>query len=67
MRSDSVRVSNRPRMQPSLGAPDEVGEDVSDEYWVIRCMHVAEGTEGALVIAGERFDVHVINGTLRQR
>jgi hypothetical protein len=30
-------------------------------------MDVAEGTEGVLVIAGERCDVLVVNGTLRQR
>jgi hypothetical protein len=60
-------VPNRPGVQPSLGAPDEAGEDVSDQYWVIRGMDVAEGTEGVLVIAGERFDVLAINGTLRPR
>jgi hypothetical protein len=59
--------SNRPRVPPSLGAPDEVGEDASEEYWVIRGMDVAEGTECVLVIAGERFDVVVVNGTLRRR
>ncbi len=50
-----------------LDAPSEPDTGASDEYWVVHGMNVPEGTACVLVIARARFDVRVVNGTLRKR
>ncbi len=62
-----VRHGPLQRARRPLDAPSEADKGASDEYWIIHGMNVPEGTSCVLVIAGEWFDVRVVNGTLRKR